>query len=477
MLNIVKFTPDALSVTSLTNHAQKVTNPTLKDLSSIMLEFVSKPGASLSQLLGTFFQENTLKGLGSYLEIYKEIWIEFFLQKEEFDKAIECCYEINICMAGRNVPIQLFKILEICKKARFWDKGLKFIEEKYQKHNEILQHHGFLPLKYLEFVFYKQNNLEEKSEACLNFLKTNANLGDKSALSLLSYANEFAFYINVEKGNFDKALEYLYLVPLNNKTNKSIYLLNKLKQYLENDRINLALLTKLEEEKEKSNIVLIDLIEDHAELDNFDPRAVNAYFKKKKQDLLAESVDTTIKEQPYIWCIGEYTYASNHDDVCPIEDKPDFYVTIDRKLAGKLDHQLLKKFKDAISRGLIDKEQKSKGIKIIPNKLMEVKIPSEDDRLYTGEVYTVEAYTEGSYKKPSKYLIVFNNHGNHKKTKEAAIASKGLKIIETKKTSFALPPPKESECSSSTQELELKLDLDSILAMHLQSRGDRTIRR
>ncbi|WP_341756817.1 MULTISPECIES: hypothetical protein [unclassified Candidatus Tisiphia] len=208
MLNIVKFTPDALSVASLTNHAQNITGPILKEFSNIMLEFASKPDASLSQLLSTFFQHNTPKGLKSYLEIYKEIWVRFFLQKKEFDKAIECCDEINICMEEHNVPTQLFKILEICKKAGFWDRGLKFIEEKYQKHNEILQHHGFLPLKYLEFVFYKQHGMEEESETCLNFLKTNAHLGDKPAL-LLSYANEFAFYIDVEKGNFDKALSYL----------------------------------------------------------------------------------------------------------------------------------------------------------------------------------------------------------------------------------------------------------------------------
>ncbi|WP_342267586.1 hypothetical protein [Candidatus Tisiphia endosymbiont of Empis tessellata] len=398
------------------------------------------------------------------LEIYKEIWIKFFLQKKEFNKAIECCDEINICMEEHNVPIQLFKILEICKKAEFWGEGLEFIrKKKYQQHNEILQHHGFLPLKYLGFIFYKQNNLEEESEACLNFLKTNANLGDKSALSLLSYANEFAFYINVEKGNFDKALEYLYLVPLNNKTNKSIYLLNKLKQYLENDRINLALLTKLEEEKEKSNIVLIDLIEDHAELYGFiaklDPKAVHDFFQDRKHRLLAKSVDTTIKEQPYIWCIGKDTYASNQQDVYPIEDKPNFYVTIDRKLAGKLDHQLFEKFKAAISKGLIDKEHKSKGIKIIPNKLMEVKIPSDDDRLHTERVY----------KNPQgEYLIVFDHLGDHNDTKKAAMAIKGLEIIETKEISFAPPLPKDTECSASTQELDLDL---MILAMNLQREG------
>ncbi|WP_341751655.1 ankyrin repeat domain-containing protein [Candidatus Tisiphia endosymbiont of Piscicola geometra] len=455
MLNIVKFTPDALSVASLTNHAQKVTNSTLKDLSNIMREFASKPDASLSQLLSTFFQKNTLKGLESYLEIYKEILIKLFLQKKEFNKAIECCDEINICMEEHNVPTRLFKILEICKKAGLWDKGLKFIEEKYQQYPEILQHHGFLPLKYLEFIFYKQNNLEEKSEACLNFLKTNANLGDKSAL-LLSYANEFAFYINVEKGNFDKALEYLYSVSLNNKINKSIYLLNKLKQYLENDLINLAPLTELEEEKEKSNIVSIDLIEDHAKLDDFDQKAIHAFFQKEKQDLVARSVDTTIKKQPsIIWCIGEDTYASNQQDVYPIEDKPNFYATIDRKLAGKLDHQLLKKFEDALARGLISQECKGKGIKIIPKKLMEVKIPGDDYRLYTGEV---------NENPQGEYLIVFDHLGNHKETKKAARESK-LKIIYVDgKTSYLASLPKESECSTSTQEL----DLDLILAMSLQ---------
>ncbi|WP_341747323.1 ankyrin repeat domain-containing protein [Candidatus Tisiphia endosymbiont of Dascillus cervinus] len=470
MLNIVKFTPDALSVASLTNHAQKVTNPTLKDLSSIMLEFASKPDSVLSQLLSTFFQENTLKGLGSYLEIYKEIWIKFFLQKKEFNKAIECCDEINICMEEHNVPTQLFKILEICKKAGFWDKGLKFIEEKYQKHNEILQHHGFLPLKYLEFVFYKQNNLEEKSEACLNSLKTNANLGDKSAL-LLSYANEFAFYINVEKGEFDKALSYLGdATSLDLLTKEKFILLLKVLQAKQEEierqqakQEETPVQPAITETTKESNIVSIGFIEGFEELDDFiaklDPRIVHDFFQKRKQDLLTRSVDTTIKEQPYIWCIGKDTYASNQQDVYPIEGKPDFYAAIDRKLAGKLDHQLLKKFEIAISQGLINKEHKSKGIKIIPNKLMEVKIPSDNKRIYTDEIC----------KNPeNKYLIVFNNHGDHNDVRKAAIASKYLKIIcVDDETSYLASLPREPECSTSTQEL----DLDLILAMNLQREG------
>lgn len=42
------------------------------------------------------------------------------------------------------------------------------------------------------------------------------------------------------------------------------------------------------------------------------------------------------------------------------------------------------------------------------------------------------------------------------------LQSKGLEIIETKETSYLAPLPKESECSASTQ------DLDLILAMSLQ---------
>ncbi len=44
------------------------------------------------------------------------------------------------------------------------------------------------------------------------------------------------------------------------------------------------------------------------------------------------------------------------------------------------------------------------------------------------------------------------------------LQSKGLEIIETKETSYLASLPKESECSTSTQ----GLDLDLILAMSLQ---------
>lgn len=44
---------------------------------------------------------------------------------------------------------------------------------------------------------------------------------------------------------------------------------------------------------------------------NLDPKAIHAFFQDRKHNLLAKSVDTTIKEQPYIWRIGNDTYASN----------------------------------------------------------------------------------------------------------------------------------------------------------------------
>lgn len=50
------------------------------------------------------------------------------------------------------------------------------------------------------------------------------------------------------------------------------------------------------------------------------------------------------------------------------------------------------------------------------------------------------------------------------------LQSKGLEIIETKETSYLASLPKEPECSASTQELGLGLDLDLIL-MNLQREG------
>ncbi|WP_341754985.1 hypothetical protein [Candidatus Tisiphia endosymbiont of Ptychoptera albimana] len=48
------------------------------------------------------------------------------------------------------------------------------------------------------------------------------------------------------------------------------------------------------------------------------------------------------------------------------------------------------------------------------------------------------------------------------------LQSKGLEIIETKETSYLASLPKEPECSASTQELGLDLDL---ILMNLQREG------
>ncbi|WP_341756818.1 MULTISPECIES: hypothetical protein [unclassified Candidatus Tisiphia] len=198
---------------------------------------------------------------------------------------------------------------------------------------------------------------------------------------------------------------------------------------------------------EEGNIVSIDLIKEPAELNDFianlDPKAIHAYFQQQKQALLKKSVDTAVKEQPSIWCIGKDIYTSNQQDVYSIEGKPNFYAKIDQNLLNKLDHQLLKQFENALSKGLIDKDHKSNGIKIIPNKLIELKTP-EDYRLYTYQIYK---------NSQGKYLIYFNKQGDHNDIKKAVRSSKGLEIIEIDETSYVASLPKEPECSAS-QELD-----------------------
>jgi tetratricopeptide (TPR) repeat protein len=78
MLNIVT-TPNFSILTSLKDHAQKVIDPELGNLSDIMFKFKSQTDYSLSELLGTFFQNKTLKDQVFYLEVYREIWVKYFL--------------------------------------------------------------------------------------------------------------------------------------------------------------------------------------------------------------------------------------------------------------------------------------------------------------------------------------------------------------------------------------------------------------
>lgn len=81
--------------------------------------------------------------------------------------------------------------------------------------------------------------MEEKSEPCLQFLRDNASLGDRSAL-LLSSAQDFAFYIAVEENAFDKAVCYL-----NNSTSLDSSTIAKIK-------LLSSLLAKLQKEQEQA---------------------------------------------------------------------------------------------------------------------------------------------------------------------------------------------------------------------------------
>ncbi|HJD64488.1 MAG TPA: ankyrin repeat domain-containing protein [Rickettsia endosymbiont of Sericostoma sp.] len=461
MLNIVTSAPNFSIFTALENHAKTLTDSALQNLSTIMLQFASKQDTSLAELLDTFFQNNTLKDQRAYLTIYKEIWVKFFLQHKKFNKAIECCNEITICTKEFTIPIKLFKILKICKEAELWQKGLEFINQQYGQYPEILGHHTFPLLKYLEFIFYKQNGLEEKSEPCLQFLRDNASLGDSSAL-LLSSAQDFAFYIAVEENAFDKALCYLKnSTSLDSSTIAKIKLLSSLLAKLQKEQEQAPLAQPaIIETAEENNIVSIDLIKDPGKLNEFisnlTPRSIHAYFQYQKKALLQKSLDTATKEQPATCNTGKDIYVSNQQDVHPVEGKPNFYAMIDQKLEEKMDSQLFKKFNDALLKGLIDKDHKSNGIKIIPNILIELKI-TDDERLYTYEIY----------KNPQgKYLIYFNKQGNHNDVKNAVKLSKGLKIIETDEISYFSSLPKEPEYSTDTQ----KLDLEKMqaLALHLQ---------
>jgi hypothetical protein len=212
------------------------------------------------------------------------------------------------------------------------------------------------------------------------------------------------------------------------------------------------------------------LIEDTNELDNFiaeHPKVIHAYFQQRKQDLLKQQLDIIAKEQQLqkqqiIWCTEEgisYIYnpdkenSSDQEAIRPVDNKPNFYVMIDQKLVTKLqssNHQLLKNFEKALSKGFVSKEYGNRGIKIMSNKLAELKT-SGDDRLYTDCIYK---------NSQGKYLINFNKHGNHDKVIKILNSLDSLKIIEIDETSYSPTLPKESEYSTSectTPELDLPL--------------------
>ena len=351
---------------------------------------------------------------------------------------------------------------------------MKYIKDIYALYPD-LSNHTMLPLKYLEFIFYEANKCQQQSKDCWDFLKTHAKSGD-IASKLFSYAEDFAFYTAIENGNLNKAFQY-FLPPVPNpniavldwsvtdvilhhelsrKVDKEVIkarlLLEKLQQKILNLATEQASSVATAETNFTNDIIAIDLTEDTNELseiiDTLDPKAIHAYFQQKKMELLKKPIEITVKAPPpCVWNTQTGIYSSDQKDVYPVEGTKNFYATINPKLFDSLVPELRDQFTKALPY-LIGRDHKSNGIKTIHKRLIELKIPKKDYRLYTKHIYKNDQ---------GEYLIEFDHGGRHPDVQEQMTGKSSWKVITCKDKVSCTPnipkEVKETETSYSVQHI------------------------
>lgn len=149
-------------------------------------------------------------------------------------------------------------------------------------------------------------------------------------------------------------------------------------------------------------------------------------------------------------------YSSKQEDVYHVEGTENFYATINPKLFDNLTPELRCQFTNALSKGLISKEHKSNGIKIIHKRLIELKITG-DDRLCTDHIYQ---------NSQGKYLIDFDHCGGHHDVQKQMTGKSSWKVIECMDeipcTHDILKEPKKTDTSYSSQHITKEMGNVSI---------------
>ena len=178
------------------------------------------------------------------------------------------------------------------------------------------------------------------------------------------------------------------------------------------------------------------------------PKAIHAYFQLKKMELLKKPIEITVKAPPpCVWNTQTGIYSSDQKDVYPLEGTKNFYATINPKLFDCLVPELRDQFTKALPY-LIGRDHKSNGIKTIHKRLIELKIPKKDYRLYTKHIYKNDQ---------GEYLIEFDHGGRHPDVQEQMTGKSSWKVITCKDKVSCTPnipkEVKETETSYSVQHI------------------------
>ncbi len=406
---------------------QKIPDEELRDLFSICV-YLKLAHLPLKTILEKY-QFHKLKEKEAELALnsekyafYLDICAEIELRGSNIEGVISIYRQTMKAANPINLPFQLCKILESYQKTMQWEAGLNFLTDIYKEFPQVFETHNLVSLNYYEFIFYEMNGRYIEADSILKNITELTTTSDIASLIFIPLIL-MRFYRVVE-ADFEQA--------------KEILASSSLEHYSEKTKLQ-SLLKKIEEEKQKSptqaetvvedNVALLEWINEPEELETelrtFDPKAIHAYFQEKKKELAKRKIEDIASAKSSSWIIDNHVYDNKKEEVYALEDKANFYATIDSKLLSKLDQNRQDQFLSALKKELVSKAYNSIGIKFINGKLIELKI-NDDQRLYTSKIYK---NSEG------KYLIIFDNEGNHAKVKKVSKDTK-LEAIEVKSYSI-----------------------------------------
>lgn len=404
--------------------ADKIKDLELKNL--MLIRAYLATGQGLEKIIGKFnceenkFKKDELKGA-----IYDDILSIIYNQTGNIQKFINL-YEDQIDTAlNQNDPkkahIITCKALILFQNAQKWDEGLTFLDEIYKKYPTIFQNHNSSTLKYYEFLFYNNNaKYINKAEEILSSFNDQIFLTTEG-LKVVAYTYEIAIYSTLLKNDFIKLSLYkknLDKFPNNPKIklvkelvqiffpNPSLPTSNAeiLESQVPESKLSGSIETPIIIKPKSRSFAEIEMMiaaKDNEAISQLNQKTLRKYHAYKKLEL-QNQIDNNTKSMS-VWSIGG-KIIDETQAVC-LDQRSKFYGIIDENLLSdlnKLDKKVVQKFKMALDKGFVG-DKGEIGVKRIPKKLIELKI-LENTVLYTKEIY----------KNPEgKYLVIFNEQGNH----------------------------------------------------------------
>lgn len=455
---------------------EKDSNIAAKNLIQLAMSIQEDNFNSIEDLFSVFnfkyFNEQwLLTASNDEKRLYSNVLAETALYQKDYDKAIDFYTESLKYCVPNNITEQLCKILDICKEANYWQKGLSIIESFYELYPDIM-HSNYYLLKYQEFIFREHQGQYEEAQSCRELLFNSIGPEIKKGEFILkaqiiqllgaieannkTLALEIHASLNLKDGVKNNILQYIQSIFSNSQetSNTEVTLFDSEVEDIEivcaeAEICDLAPLLEQEVVQEPISEVQASSdfeLEMEIETTFLDPQAIHAYFQNKKQKLMQESLSNKNKLQKNDWSHAEEIYNTQDSIIHKVHSS--LYAAIDGKIISNLEEAELSQFTQSLKKGMAKKEYNSNGIKVIKNKCIELKI-NADKRLVATKSFKNSA---------GDTLIVFDSIKNHR-------AIERMRSVETLKIAreVTLFNPKEKRITEEKEEIENSTLSPSIL--------------